>query len=126
MPNFTGLSKAEMQASNLGQLKKAGTDVVNGKATKHDIMAFYLDKDVDDADPVREYLGVNGQISKQTIVTQDIETNATVKSKVVVWTYYPTGEVDVIFLKDLDAAGTETQVTKIKHYLNGRKPETIP
>ena len=124
MPNIIGLTKAEMQAMTAVQLRQAGKAYLD-TLTKHDLIVFYLDKSTDDDDPIVEYLGANGQISKLVIFTRDIETNAKQRSKVTLWTYYDTGEVNVITLKDLDAADVETQVIKVKHYLDGRQPKVI-
>ena len=41
------------------------------------------------------------------------------------WTYYPTGEVDLIVLSELDGLDVVVGVKKIKHYLDGKQPEVI-
>jgi hypothetical protein len=123
MPNISGLDKTQMQASTANQIRqpmKAYIDALN----KHQLIAFNLDKDADDDDPITEYLGVNGQISKMKIVTRDIE-NVKLSSIVVTWDYYPTGEVDTIIMRSLDAGDVEKTVIKIKHYLDGRPPKVV-
>jgi hypothetical protein len=41
------------------------------------------------------------------------------------WSYYPTGEVDIITTTIMDENDIPILIKKIKHYLHGKQPEII-
>jgi hypothetical protein len=67
--------------------------------------------------------GKFGQVSSEH-VTRD-STGTIVKTEQWSWTYYKTGEVDIITQVVLDAKGSETSRKQIKNYPDGRQPEII-
>jgi len=89
--------------------------------TKRQLILWLMDIEVMDDEPVRTYRA-DGQISSETIVTKDTETNLQVNKRVVAWTYYPTGEVNVITIKVYDGANNLVHTKAIKHYKDGRQP----
>ena len=42
------------------------------------------------------------------------------------WTYYPTGEVDIITISGLDAQDQVVSQKRIKHFTDGRQPILLP
>ena len=89
--------------------------------TKRQLILWLMDIEVMDDEPVRTYRA-DGQISSETIVTKDTETNLQVNKRVVTWTYYATGEVNVITIKQYDANNVLLHTKAIKHYKDGRQP----
>ena len=80
-----------------------------------------MDIEVMDDEPVRTYRA-DGQITSETIVTKDTGTNLQVSKREVTWTYYATGEVNVITIKQYDGANNLLHTKAIKHYKDGRQP----
>ena len=89
--------------------------------TKRQLILWLMDMDVIAIEPVRTYRA-DGQIESETAIEVDTETNAQVNKRVVTWTYYPTGEVDVIGIKTYDGANNLLRTKSIKHYTDGRQP----
>jgi len=89
--------------------------------TKRQLILWLMDIEALDDEPVRTYQA-DGQITSETIVTIDTETNAQVNKRVVNWTYYATGEVDVITIKTYDGSNNLLRTKTVKHYTDGRQP----
>lgn len=89
--------------------------------TKRQLILWLMDMDVISIEPVRTYRP-DGQIASETIVTKDTETNLQVSKRAVTWTYYATGEVNVITIKQYDANNALLHTKAIKHYIDGRQP----
>ena len=64
--------------------------------------------------------GPNGQIAR-TKETIDV-LGKKMGSQKIEWTYYPTGEVDTITTKDLDALDQMISQKTIKHFTTGKQP----
>jgi len=89
--------------------------------TKRQLILWLMDIEVMDDEPVRTYRA-DGQISSETIVTKDTETNLQVSKRAVTWSYYATGEVNVITTKTYDGNNNLLHTKAIKHYKDGRQP----
>lgn len=89
--------------------------------TKRQLILWLMDMDVIDIEPVRTYQA-DGQIESETTITVDTETNAQVNKRVTTWTYYATGEVNVITIKQYDGSNNLLHTKAIKHYKDGRQP----
>ena len=89
--------------------------------TKRQLILWLMDMDVIAIEPVRTYRA-DGQIESETAIEVDTETNTQVNKRVVTWTYYATGEVNVITIKVYDGANNLLHTKAIKHYKDGRQP----
>ena len=89
--------------------------------TKRQLILWLMDIEVMDDEPIRTYRE-DGQITSETTVTKDTETNLQVSKREVSWTYYATGEVNVITTKQYDGANNLIHTKAIKHYKDGRQP----
>jgi len=89
--------------------------------TKRQLILWLMDIEVMDDEPVRTYRA-DGQISSETLVTKDTETNLQVSKHVTTWSYYATVEVNVITTKTYDGANNLVHTKAIKHYKDGRQP----
>jgi queuine/archaeosine tRNA-ribosyltransferase len=89
--------------------------------TKRQLILWLMEIDVMQLEPERIYQ-VDGQIASEISVTVDTETNLQVSKREVTWTYYATGEVNVITIKQYDANNVLLHAKAIKHYKDGRQP----
>ena len=89
--------------------------------TKRQLILWLMDADVISIEPVRKYRP-DGQIESETRIEVDTETNKQVGKRVVTWSYYATGEVDVITIKNYDGINNLLRTKAIKHYRDGRQP----
>jgi hypothetical protein len=89
--------------------------------TKRQLILWLMDIEVMDMPPIRTYRA-DGQIASETIVTKDTGTNLQVNKREATWTYYATGEVNVITIKQYDANNVLLHTKAIKHYKDGRQP----
>jgi hypothetical protein len=89
--------------------------------TKRQLILWLMDIEVMDDEPIRTYIA-DGQIESETIVTRDTEANLQVSRRETLWSYYPTGEVDVITIKQYDSNDALIRTKAIKHYTDGKQP----
>jgi len=89
--------------------------------TKRQLILWLMDIEVMPLDPVRTYRA-DGQIESETTIDVDPETNLQVSKRAVTWTYYATGEVNVITIKVYDGANNLVHTKAIKHYTDGKQP----
>ena len=89
--------------------------------TKRQLVLWLLGADVIFDNPIIIY-GGNGQITSQTEIERDGETGLQTKKIVTTWTYYASGEVDIITIKNYDASNVLLNTTTIKHYKDNRQP----
>ena len=89
--------------------------------TKRQLILWLMDIEVMDDEPIRTYRE-DGQITSETTVTKDTETNLQVNKREASWTYYATGEVNVITIKQYDSNNVLLHAKAIKHYKDGRQP----
>ena len=113
LEQLRGMTKAQI-------INKLSTWLTNN-FTKRQLILWLMDIEVMDNEPIRTYRA-DGQIASETIVTKDPETNLQVSKRVVTWTYYATGEVDIITIKQYDNNDALLRTKTIKHYKDGRQP----
>ncbi len=89
--------------------------------TKRQLILWLMNMDVITIDPVTTYRA-DGQIESKTTILVDTETNAQVNKREVTWTYYATGEVDTVTIKQYDGSNSLLRTKAIKHYTDGRHP----
>jgi hypothetical protein len=114
----TAIPITDAKAMTLTQLQTAIVP------TKRDALISINGSDKISAASIRTY-AKDGQITSQTDVDRDVETDAVVSGRQITWTYYPEGCVDTITIIETDAAGKETSRKVIKHYTDGRQPEVL-
>jgi hypothetical protein len=114
----TAIPITDAKAMTLTQLQTAIVP------TKRDALISINGSDKISAASIRTY-AKDGQITSQTDVDRDVETDAVVSGRLITWTYYPEGCVDTITIIETDAAGKETSRKVIKHYTDGRQPEVL-
>lgn len=89
--------------------------------TKRQLILWLMDIEAMPLDPVRTYRA-DGQIESETTVTVDTETDAKLEKRVTTWSYYTTGEVNIITIEVYDGSNNLLRTKVIKHYTNGRQP----
>lgn len=97
------------------------TTYLTNNMNKRQLILWLMDMEVIQIDPIRTYRA-DGQIESETTVEVDTETNAQVNKRVTTWTYYATGEVNVITIKQYDGSNNLPHTKAIKHYKDGRQP----
>jgi len=89
--------------------------------TKRQLILWLMDIEAMPLEPVRTYRA-DGQIESETTITVDTETNAQLEKRVTTWSYYPTGEVNIITIKVYDGSNNLLRTKAIKHYTDGKQP----
>ena len=89
--------------------------------TKRQLILWLMDIEVMDTPPVCTYRE-DGQIEYESTTLVDTETNLRVNKRETTWTYYATGEVNLITIKQYDANNALLHTKAIKHYKDGRQP----
>jgi len=92
--------------------------------TKRQLILWLMDMDVIALEPLRIYRA-DGQIASSIEVTVDIETAKQVNKRVTNWSYYPTGEVNEIIIRNYDGNNILLSTKIIKHYTDGKKPTVM-
>jgi hypothetical protein len=118
---LTGLTKDQLRALNKNQIISAIGTYLTAAYTRKQLIQGCLDRDTDWDNPICTY-GPNG-IESQNEIERDIETDAQVSRKLTTWTYYNSGEVNVITIQTFDETDTLKKQKKIKHYKDGKQPE---
>lgn len=112
---------AQLRSMTKAQIINKLSNWLTNNFTKRQLILWLMDIEVMDDEPVRTYRA-DGQITSETIVTKDTETNLQVSKREVTWTYYATGEVNLITIKQYDANNVLLHTKAIKHYKDGRQP----
>ena len=112
---------AQLRALTKAQIISRLSTWLTNHFTKRQLILWLMDIEVLENDPVRTYRA-DGQIESETTIDVDTETNLQVNKRVVTWTYYATGEVDVITIKQYDSNDALIRTKAIKHYTDGRQP----
>ena len=112
---------AQLRALTKAQIISRLSTWLTNHFTKRQLILWLMDIEVLENDPVRTYRA-DGQIESETTIDVDTETNLQVNKRVVTWTYYATGEVDVITIKQYDSNDALIRTKAIKHYKDGRQP----
>lgn len=119
MPNLSDLTIDQLRAATKAQLVTAITNKLNAM-TKRRIIEFLMDK-LDFHDEPQVAYRPDGQIASKAEVRRDANGTKAGECRIA-WAYYPTGEVDIITVQELDASDAEVSYKTIKHYIDGRQP----
>lgn len=122
MPNLTALTLKQMRDSTKNQIADSVKTYLQTNFTKKQLIQFLRDRDSEWSDPVCTYFP-DGQISSQTEVETDAETDVQISKKIITFSYYNTGEVNKIIIQTLDGNDVKTKIKTIKHYKDSRQPE---
>jgi hypothetical protein len=112
---------AQVQAATKAQIITAINNLLN-TYSKAQIVNWLLENAVTYPGGSTVTYGTNGQIASQTDINYDVNTGLQTDGKKVTWTYYATGEVNIITVQILDANNNVTKTTTIQHYKDGRQP----
>ena len=112
---------AQLRAMTKTQIISRLSTWLTNNFTKRQLILWLMDMDVIAIDPVTTYRA-DGQIESETTITVDTETNLQVSKREVTWTYYATGEVNVITIKVYDGNNNLLRTKAVKHYTDGRQP----
>lgn len=120
MPNWTNLSLEKLKvATKLDIIKAIGKYL--GGLTKKQIIELLLDNvEVPDNPIIMKYL--DGQLKNRKTVVRDVLGNK-LRTRIIDWVYYGTGEINTIFLRKLDANDKEIERQEIKYFLDGQQPQ---
>ena len=125
---FEDLTIEQLRAATKEQIITRITTFLTSLSRKRVCEFIWTIKDVDFACIALSSLTVNHNVSEGQLLRihekTDLLGNKTGSTKTE-WTYYPTGEVDLIVLSELDGLDVVVGVKKIKHYLDGKQPEVI-
>lgn len=112
----------QIRAATKTQIITAISNYLTNNFTKRQILVWLFNNvDIVPAAPVRTF-NPDGQIASETDEDDDLETGVQVGGRQTTWTYYPTGEVNIITVQVLDANNNPISTKTIKHYLDGRQP----
>jgi len=115
---------AQVQAATKAQTITAINNLLN-TYSKAQIVTWLLNNAVTYPGNSSVTYGTNGQIASQTDINYDLNTGLQTNGKKVTWTYYATGEVNMITIQTLDANNNVTQTKTIQHYTDGRQPTVV-
>lgn len=119
-----GVTLEQLRALTKTRIINKLTTYLTNSMTKRQLILWLMESDVINIDPVRKYRP-DGQIESETIIEVDTENAAQVRKRITAWTYYPTGEVDTITIKQYGGADTLLKTKAIKHYTDGRQPTVM-
>ena len=122
MLNLEDITIEQLRSATKDQIVNFVTNKLNNMS-KRQIILWLWDEVSEIADePIRTYRK-DGQIESQVEANRDIESGELINGRRIDWTYYSTGEVDTITIRELDGLGVEAKKKIIKHYKDGRQPE---
>lgn len=116
------LTPAQLRAMTRAEIRTAIVDAVSAMS-KREMIVWLIQTDAVEDDPIVTY--ENGQIVRRVEITRDPETGARMRGRVTTWSYYATGEVDIITISNRDSADGEVSKKRIKHYRDGRPPKEL-
>lgn len=112
----------QIRAATKAQIITTIANYLTNNFTKRQILVWLFNNvTIVPAVPVRTF-NSDGQIASELDIDDDLETGTQTGGRQTNWTYYPTGEVDTITVKTLDAANNVIAIQVIKHYTDGRQP----
>lgn len=112
----------ELRQMTKAQIIAAIADYLQASYTRREIIRG-IRNDRDTETETAYTYDAQGRITGQTDIERDDDTQAQVSKRVITWTYYATGEVNVIKTELYDAADVLIRTRRIKHYRDGRQPE---
>ena len=125
---FEDLTIDQLRAATKEQIITRVTNLLTSLSRKRLCEFIWTIKNVNFVEIILETLTVNHDVPEGQLLKVyekiDLLGDKTGSTKTE-WTYYPTGEVDLIVLSELDGLDVVVGVKKIKHYLDGKQPEVI-
>ena len=89
-------------------------------------LAVYIEQIVASFSHYHKYtLGTELRTLSHKIVVLIIKVNNMTDKRVIIWTYYPNGDVNVITVNLLDANNNVMSTQTIQHYQNGQQPTSV-
>ena len=122
MPILSDMTLAQLRASTKTQIITSISSFLTANMTKHQLIVMLRDKETEWDTPVCTY-NADGQIATQNEIERDEDTGLQVSRTFTTWTYYDTGEVNVILITYYDAADVEKKHKRIKHYKDRQQPD---
>lgn len=122
MPTLSDLTIQQMRASTKKQIIDSVDAYLTANFSRRDLIRFLRDRDTIWDDPLDTYRP-DGQIASRIEIERDDDTLIQVSKKITTWTYYGTGEVNVILIQIYDENNVLKTTKRIKHYRDGRQPE---
>ena len=121
MPDLTAMTIEQLRSATKAEILAGIRDYLAANYTRRDLIRLCRDRDTytETTDTTRP----DGQIFQRIEIERDGDTQAQVSRRVITWTYYATGEVNVITIERYDAINTLIRTKRIKHYRDGRQPE---
>jgi hypothetical protein len=117
--NITKLTLDQLRGMSRADIRNAINDYFQAM-TKREMILWLMETDTIQDNAIDTY--ENGQLVKRIEYVRDVETGEKVRGKVTTWTYYPTGEINVIRIAETNATDGEVSHIRIKHYLDNRRP----
>jgi hypothetical protein len=115
---------AQIQAASKAQIIAVINTLLN-TYSKRQIIVWLLNNTVKyPREPVIVY-DSSGKVTSQTQINYDVETGLQADKRVIIWTYYPNGDVNVITVSLLDANNNVMSTQTIQHYQNGQQPTSV-
>ena len=112
----------QLRASMKNQIVDSITAYLKANYTRRELIRMLRDRDTDWDEPIRTYRA-DGQIESQIEIERDEDSQVQVSKRVMTWSYYVTGEVNVILIQTYDGADVLKRTKRIKHYRDGKQPE---
>ena len=124
MPHITDMTLEQMRlAPRSVIIQSIGNWLDTNLPIKRALIGFLIDSDTVPDAPVVEFWP-DWQVRLVIEVLRDAETGARISGRKTQWTYFASGEVRFIRIRNYDAEGNELvgQGLEIEHFLNGRLP----
>ena len=112
----------QLRASMKNQIVDSITAYLKANYTRRELIRMLRDRDTDWDEPIRTYRA-DGQFESQIEIERDEDSQVQVSKRVMTWSYYVTGEVNVILIQTYDGADVLKRTKRIKHYRDGKQPE---
>jgi len=119
---LSNLTIQQLRASTKAQIITAITAYLQANFTRRELIRLLWERDTDWDEPIRTYRA-DGQIESQIEIERNDDTRVQVSKRVMTWSYYATGEVNVILVQVYDAMDVLKRTKRIKHYRDGKQPE---
>ena len=122
MPTLSNMTIRQMRDSTKAQIIDSVVEFMRSNFTKRQLIQFLRDRETEWDDPITTYRA-DGQIESQIDIERDVETGLQVSKKVMTWSYYASGEVNVIKTEFYDGNDALKRTRRVKHFRDGRQPE---
>ena len=120
--NISDMTIQQLRAATKAQIITSISAYLQANFTRRELIRLLRDRDTDWDEPIRTYRA-DGQIESQIEIERDDDTQVQVSKRVMTWTYYATGEVNVIKTDIYDAVDALVRTRRVKHYRDGKQPE---